>query len=92
MQTETRAIDIRKAVSSVPKEKWQDVRRGLKGERFVPELPRPTKEKDHCRISFSRLKEDVQIVAEMLFDPGSNPKPSEVGEAAFDWALKEAAE
>lgn len=90
MQTQTRAIDIRDAAQSVPVDKWQEVRKGLKGRRFVPELPKPQEEKTHARITFSRSKEEVQQVADFLCDPGANPKPSEVGEAAFDWALKEA--
>ncbi|MGS5086302.1 ATP-binding protein [Hydrogenophaga sp. A37] len=92
MQTQTRAIDIRDAVRSVPAAKWQDVRKGMKGKRFIPELPRPIEEKTHARISFSRHKDEVQLVANLLCDPGTNPKPSEVGETAFEWALKEAKE
>lgn len=90
MQTQTRAIDIREAAQSVPADKWQDVRKGIKGRRFVPELPKPKEEKTHARISFSRNKDEVQVVADFLFDPGANPKPSEVGEAAFELALNEA--
>jgi hypothetical protein len=90
MQMQTRAIDIREAMQSVPVEKWQEVRKGLKGKRFIPDLPHPLEEKTHARISFSRHKDEVQLVADLLCDPGANPKPSEVGEAAFDWALKEA--
>lgn len=92
MQTQTRAIDIRDAAQSVPAEKWQEVRKGLKGKRYIPELPRPLEEKTHTRITFSRHKDEVQLVASLLCDPGTNPKPSEVGEAAFEWALKEAKE
>jgi hypothetical protein len=90
MQTQTRAIDIREAAQSVRIDKWQDVRKGLKGRRFVPELPKPKEEKTHAKMSFTRSKDEVQLVTDFLFDPGANPKPSEVGEAAFDWALNEA--
>lgn len=89
MQTQTRAIDIRDAAQSVPESKWQEVRKGLKGKRFIPELPRPIEEKTHVKISFSRHKDEVQMVASLLCDPETNPRPSVVGEAAFEWALKE---
>lgn len=90
MQTKTLAIDIRNAALSVPEDKWQDVRKGIKGRRFIPDLPKPQAEKTHSRITFNRRKDEIQELTNFLFEPGANPKPSEVGEAAFDWALNEA--
>lgn len=92
MQTSARAIDIRDAVTSIPLEQWQQVRKGLKGERFVPELPIPKEEKTHARLTFSKPKADITAVTQYLFDPGMTPKPAEVGEAAFDWVLERSKE
>jgi len=90
IQTATKSVDIREAALSIPKAQWQQVRKGLKGQRFVPELPKPKEEQSHARVTFSRTKADIQEVQDFLFDPGSNAKPSQVGEATFDWVLKEA--
>lgn len=90
IQTTTKTIDIRSAAASIPSEKWQQVRKGLKGQRFVPVLPVPQQEKTHARITFSKSKVDIKTVENYLFDPGADPKPTEVGEAAFDWVLEKA--
>jgi hypothetical protein len=92
IQTATMAIDIRDAAMSIPEDKWQQVRKGIKGERFVPDLPKPKQEKTHARITYNKLKSEIKAVENFLFDPGTNPKPTEVGEAAFDWVLKESKE
>lgn len=90
IQSTTKAIDIREAAISIPDAQWQQVRKGLKGQKFVPELPTPKQERTHSRIVFTRPKTDIQQVAQYLFDSGDNPKPGIVGEAAFDWALEKA--
>jgi hypothetical protein len=88
MQSATKAIDIRDAAISIPAKSWQQVRKGLKGQRFVPELPTPNEHRTHARIVFTRPLVDINSVAGYLLDPDSNPKPAEVGEAAFDWVLE----
>ncbi len=90
MQTTTRAIDIRDAAITIPDAQWQQVRKGLKGQRFVPELPVPKQERTHARVIFNKTKTDIHQVAKYLFDSDENPKPGEVGEAAFDWVLAKA--
>ncbi|MDB5777901.1 MAG: hypothetical protein JWP93_266 [Polaromonas sp.] len=92
MQTSAMAIDIREAFTTISPELWQQVRKGLKGERFVPELPTPKQEKTHLRLTFSKPKADINSVIQYLFDPGMTPKPAEVGEAAFDWVLERSKE
>lgn len=90
IQKTTKSIDIRNAATAIPDSAWSDVRRGLKGRRFVPKLPLPEQAKTHSRISFTRPIEQINIITKYLFDPGETPKPSEVGEAAFDHVLAEA--
>jgi histidine kinase/DNA gyrase B/HSP90-like ATPase len=60
------------------------------GEQYKPRLPMPKKlESRKRRISFVKTIEEVQIVAEHLFDEPDRD-PSEVGETCFDMFLKEA--
>lgn len=89
IQAQAKAIDIREATTTIPTDRWQDMRTGLKGQRFVPELPRPAQEKTHSRISFERPKRDIADLAEFM-ETGDSAKPSEIGAAAFDWLLSEA--
>ncbi len=90
MQTSTKSIDIRDAETSVPILKWQPVKKGLKGQRFVPTLPKPATERTHARISFTKSLYEINQVTQYLFDENINPKPNEVGETAFNWILKKA--
>lgn len=89
IQEATKAVDIREAQTSVPIESWQDLRKGLKGQRFVPVLPKPAQEKSHSRISFEKSKRDIATLAEYI-EMDSTARPSEVGAAAFDYLLAQA--
>jgi hypothetical protein len=61
-----------------------------KGDQYKPELPLPKKlEPRKRRISFVKDVEDVECVAEYLFDD-RDADPSSVGERCFDLILKEA--
>lgn len=89
IQEKAQAIDIRAASTAIPAERWQESRKGLKGQRFVPALPKPAQEKTHSRISFEKSKRDIADIAEyMEMDTGA--KPSDVGSAAFDFLLAQA--
>lgn len=90
VQTGTKAIDIREASLIIPANKWKEVRSGLKGQRFVPDLPTPAGASTHARISFNKLKTDVQLVKDYLLDSDEVATPGEVGSAAFDWVLRKA--
>src|SRR5258708_21372958 len=60
------------------------------GEQYRHQLPMPKKlESRYRRISYVKRVEDVQKVAEHMFDE-PDMDPSEVGEACFDSFLKEA--
>ncbi|HUL35773.1 MAG TPA: ATP-binding protein [Candidatus Eisenbacteria bacterium] len=60
------------------------------GEQYKPQLPTPKKlDSRYRRISYVKTVEDVQKVAEHMFDE-PDMDPSEVGEACFDAFLKEA--
>lgn len=90
MQISTKAIDIRDAISSIPVIKWQSVKKGLKGERFIPTLPSPKSESTLARISFVKSTVDIDHVTQYLFDENTHPKANEVGERAFNWVLERA--
>lgn len=90
VQSTTQAVDIREAALQIPQSMWKEVRVGLKGTRYVPELPKPVGESANARIVFSKDKADVQLVQGYLFDSDDTPKPSDVGKAAFDWVLRKA--
>jgi hypothetical protein len=55
--------------------------------KFEPKYPEPAQEKTNIRVSFSPLRADVVFLAERYFDD-PKAKPGEVGEAAFNVALK----
>jgi Histidine kinase-, DNA gyrase B-, and HSP90-like ATPase len=61
--------------------KTQDIRK------FEPKYPMPTQEKTSVRVSFVALKEDVRTLGAHFFN-GTTAKPGEIGEAAFNEALK----
>lgn len=89
IQSKAKAIDIRDATTTIPGDRWQDVRIGLKGRRFVPELPMPAQEKTHSRISFERPKREISELASYM-GMSETEKPSEVGANAFDYLLGQA--
>lgn len=90
VQSATIAVDIREAALQIPRSEWKEVRVGLKGHRYVPELPKPAGESTNTRIVFVKDKVDVQLVKDYLFDPDDTPKPSDIGKAAFEWVLRKA--
>ena len=57
--------------------------------KFEPKYPEPAQEKSSVKVSFVALKKDVSLLAEHFFD-GQSVKPGDVGEAAFNEALKKA--
>jgi hypothetical protein len=59
------------------------------GEQFIPKLPLPQKESRKRRISFTKDKDEIKIVATYLFDD-EDKDASEVGEKCFDAILEEA--
>ena len=84
------AIEVPEAL---PQEKWKTVR-GSQGteKRFTPELPKPRRKVDpKRRISFYRLKEEIELLGEFFFD---DPKssPAEIGNRCFEDALEKAKE
>lgn len=59
----------------------------LKGERFVPELPKPeTESSDLKSISFKRKSGEIQSVSTWIFG-ASDKSPKEVGEKCFELQL-----
>ena len=89
IQEKAHAIDIREASTSVPAERWQDLRKHLMGQRYVPDLPKPAQEKTHSRISFEKSKRDISELAEFI-EMDRAARPSDVGAAAFDYLLAQA--
>jgi hypothetical protein len=82
-------LEIRAAAANIPRVKWTEVRKGLGGKKFVPELPAPESNKTHSRITFERELDDIREVAEFLgVEEGA--KPSTVGASAFDSVLTRA--
>ncbi len=65
-------------------------RTALDGKQFKPNLPLPKRETSNTKtISFSRKVNEIQEVAEYLFNDRDS-KPSEVGEECFKTVLREA--
>lgn len=90
IQSNVQSLAIRDVATAIPAEAWTDVRKSLRGRKFVPSLPTPKQDKTHQRIVFMRRLEEIKAVRSFLFDDDATPKPSEVGEAAFDYVLSEA--
>lgn len=89
VQSKATSVDIRNAAMSVPNDKWIHVRSGIRGKKFVPVLPIPQQENKRRRIQFTRTIEEIASVGGYLLD-NNKAQASEVGEAAFEWALKKA--
>lgn len=90
IQRNVQSLSIRDAVASIKSDAWIEVRKGIRGQKYVPNLPLPETARTHQRIVFMRKNEEIKTVQKFLFDEDANPKPSEVGEAAFDYILSEA--
>lgn len=83
-----RLAEPAKIVQSIPK--WSSVR-GSQGkeERFVPPLPKPSREQTQRRISFYKPTSQIAALAQFFFE-NIDASPSEVGQKCFDEALKKA--
>jgi hypothetical protein len=57
--------------------------------KFEPKYPEPAQEKTSVRVSFVAFKKDVSLLSKHFFDE-QIVKPGDVGEAAFNEALKQA--
>ncbi|MCY1205085.1 Histidine kinase-, DNA gyrase B-, and HSP90-like ATPase [compost metagenome] len=88
LQKDVVAMDIRSVAEQIPATRWQEVRKNLKGRRFVPELPKPKLVRTHGRISFMRPLVDIESVREFL-EMAENQPIGEVGAAAFDWVQEQ---
>lgn len=89
IQAQVASIDIRKATTSIPADKWKDVRKGIGGRRFVPDLPEPPSESRSRRIQFVRPLEEIMFLGDYLLGD-ERAKPGDVGLASFEWALQRA--
>ncbi|MFZ7309773.1 ATP-binding protein [Comamonas jiangduensis] len=89
MQSKTTTHDIREAAEKIPADKWTTVRKGLQGQRYKPSLPKTPNKRTHARIQFEKSMEEIYTVRDFLLDD-ANAIPSDVGIAAFNWALEEA--
>lgn len=70
--------------------KMNEVRTGLKGEQYKPNLPMPEQEPTSLkRISYSKKKVDIETIQSYLFGK-KEMSASRVGEECFDLILKEA--
>jgi hypothetical protein len=79
-------------VKSIPQSSWRTVRDSDGNEeRFAPELPRPPREDVKRRITFLRLKDEIELLGEFFFDD-PEAHPSDIGNRCFDDALKLALE
>ncbi|WP_082578598.1 ATP-binding protein [Lysobacter sp. Root690] len=75
---------------AVKQGEWSDVRKGLGGKKFVPNLPRPPKTRDDkVSIKFRKPPNEILLVSEFLFDR-DDMSPDSVGEACFDRILARA--
>lgn len=89
VQRQAESVDIRVAALRVPQDSWKEVRKGIRGKRFIPSLPEPQQENKTRRVQFVRPVEEIACVGDYLLDD-SKARPAEVGIAAFEWALKKA--
>lgn len=89
MQSKTTTHDIREAAEKIPTNKWTAVRKGLQGQRYKPTLPKTPNKRTHARIQFEKSMEEIYAVRDFLLGD-ANAIPSDVGIAAFNWALEEA--
>jgi len=87
-RTKAESLDSLSAINLITK-KSTTVRDGSDGKIFKPTLPTPPSSKPTSRvIRFSKSIAEIQMVSEFLFSE-SNEKPSEVGEACFDYIFEE---
>ena len=82
------SVEPSEIIKNIPK--WSKVR-GSQGdeEKFIPTLPEPPKASSQRRIAYYKNIVDIEVLSEYYFG-NSEATPSEVGEKAFDEALKNA--
>ncbi|MUH01006.1 ATP-binding protein [Scytonema sp. UIC 10036] len=76
----------------VPSEVWINVKNRSYEKKYFPTLPVPDSQSNQIKkknIKFSRSAEEIEIVAEYLFED-SEREPSEVGNECFEKVLREA--
>ena len=82
--------DATKVVKNIPETSWKKARRS-EAQQLSPNLPKPDPDNAKCRISFLRLKDEVETVSEYFFDD-AKATPAEIGHRCFDDALQKAKE
>lgn len=84
------SVSINEIRSTLPPEKWQTIRNSAgKEKKYIPNLPKPERKENKKWIRFSKTKEEIQEVSQYLYDTTESDH-SKVGEACFDFVLKEA--
>jgi len=75
-------------VKMVPTAMWsQDRKSVIKGQKFKPTLPMPTKSAEYRFLRFSKPVEDIRALGEYFFDDPDHA-PGEIGGACFDEVMK----
>jgi len=79
------------AAAQLPKTRWSAVHKGLRGRKYVPDLPRPKAQTPtDVTIKFTRRRVDVERVAAHLFEEPETVTATQVGEECFDRYLSQA--
>lgn len=87
-----RPVDATEIPEMIPEDAWRKVPRSDPSEhRFSPQLPRPPRSDLRRRVSFLRLRSEVELLGGFYFDDPKAP-PSDVGNRCFDDALAKARE
>lgn len=85
-------VDATEIAQSIPDSAWRSVSRSsLPERRFSPQLPRPPRSELRKRISFVRLKTEIELLGKFYFDDLQAP-PADIGNRCFDDALARARE
>lgn len=75
-------------MKQIPSERWSSDRKSMiKGQKFKPDLPMPTVEKEYRFLRFSKPLTDIRTLGEHFFGD-ENTSPGEVGAKCFDEVLK----
>ena len=86
-QAET--VELEQLRSRISETQWTSTRKnGEDGRRFMPTLPEPKPDSAESLIRFHRSRTDVRELGDKLLDD-PDAKPSDVGAAAFDRALRD---
>jgi len=97
--SQAKSIDPNEIFKRIPEQDWTQVRKKSNGDittarKYVPTLPKPEGNNGGVKkknISFSRSVEEIQLVADYLFED-SEREPSEVGNECFENFLIKAKE